>query len=111
LPDATPFDTVAFVSGIRSLVHQAVALFGRAPYREYTFQFEDGAYSGGLEHRNSVTLGARSEELAHDPNSGVQETAHEFVHTWNLMPSGRSSIAISTTARSRPSPAFGSARG
>ncbi|HZE94260.1 MAG TPA: PDZ domain-containing protein [Gemmatimonadales bacterium] len=85
LPDATPFDTVAFVSGIRSLVHQAVALFGRAPYREYTFQFEDGAYSGGLEHRNSVTLGARSEELAHDPNSGVQETAHEFVHTWNLM--------------------------
>src|SRR6266487_3672051 len=85
LPDATPFDTVAFVSGIRSLVHQAIALFGRAPYREYTFQFADGAYSGGLEHRNSVTLGARSEELARDPNSGVQETAHEFVHTWNLM--------------------------
>src|SRR6267142_2901881 len=85
LPDATPFDTVAFVSGIRSLVHQAFALFGRAPYREYTFQFEDGAYSGGLEHRNSVTLGARSEELAHDPSAVIQETAHEFVHTWNLM--------------------------
>ena len=85
LPDATPFDTVAFVSGIRSLVHQAITLFGRAPYREYTFQFADGAYSGGLEHRNSVTLGARSEELARDPNSGVQETAHEFEHTWNLM--------------------------
>jgi len=85
LPDATPFDTVAFVSGIRSLVHQAFALFGRAPYREYTFQFEDGAYSGGLEHRNSVTLGARSEELARDPNAVIQETAHEFVHTWNLM--------------------------
>ena len=85
LPDATPFDTVAFVSGIRSLVHQAITLFGRTPYREYTFQFADGAYSGGLEHRNSVTLGARSEELARDPNSGVQETAHEFVHTWNLM--------------------------
>src|SRR5438093_4777111 len=85
LPDATPFYTVAFVSGIRSLVHQAITLFGRTPYREYTFQFADGAYSGGLEHRNSVTLGARSEELARDPNSGVQETAHEFVHTWNLM--------------------------
>src|SRR6266550_1384953 len=85
LPEATPFDTAAFVSGIRRLVHQAVALFGRTPYREYTFQFADGAYGGGLEHRNSVTLGARSEELARDPNSGVQETAHEFVHTWNLM--------------------------
>jgi predicted metalloprotease with PDZ domain len=85
LPDATPFDTVAFVSGIRSIVHQAITLFGRSPYREYTFQFEDGAYSGGLEHRNSVTLGARSEELARDPKAVIQETAHEFVHAWNLM--------------------------
>jgi len=85
LPNATPFDTVAFVSGIRSLVHQVTALFGRAPYREYTLQFEDGAYSGGLEHRNSVTLGASSAELARDPNAVIQETAHEFVHTWNLM--------------------------
>src|SRR3989441_4737287 len=85
LPNATPFDTARFVSGIQSMVHQAVALFGRTPYREYTFQFEDGAYSGGLEHRNSVTLGARSEELAGDPNAVIQETAHEFLHTWNLM--------------------------
>jgi predicted metalloprotease with PDZ domain len=85
LPDATPFDTLAFVSGIRTMVHQAIALFGRTPYRDYTFQFEDGAFSGGLEHRNSVTLGARSEELARDPNAVIQETAHEFVHTWNLM--------------------------
>ncbi len=85
LPNATPFDTARFVSGIQSMVHQAIALFGRTPYREYTFQFEDGAHSGGLEHRNSVTLGARSEELARDPNAVIQETAHEFVHAWNLM--------------------------
>ncbi|HLQ58434.1 MAG TPA: hypothetical protein VK113_02880, partial [Gemmatimonadales bacterium] len=85
LPNATPFDTARFVSGIQSMVHQAIALFGRTPYREYTFQFEDGAHSGGLEHRNSVTLGAPSEELARDPNAVIQETAHEFVHTWNLM--------------------------
>jgi predicted metalloprotease with PDZ domain len=85
LPNATPFDTSAFVSGIQSIVHQAIALFGRAPYRDYTFQFEDGAFSGGLEHRNSVTLGATSAELARDPNAVIQETAHEFVHTWNLM--------------------------
>jgi predicted metalloprotease with PDZ domain len=85
LPNATPFDTSAFVSGIRSIVHQALALFGRAPYRDYTFQFEDGAFGGGLEHRNSVTLGATSADLARDPNAVIQETAHEFVHTWNLM--------------------------
>ncbi len=85
LPDAAPFDTSAWVSGIQRLVHQAFALFGRAPYREYTFLFEDGAFSGGLEHRNSVTLGAQSTDLARDPHAFLQETAHEFVHTWNLM--------------------------
>ena len=85
LPNATPFDTTAFVSGIQRLVRQALALFGRAPYREYTFMFEDGAFSGGLEHRNSVTLGAQSVELGRDPHAVMPETAHEFVHTWNLM--------------------------
>src|SRR3989454_11912025 len=68
-------------------IHQTFALFGRAPYREYTFQFEDGAFGGGLEHRNSVTLGAQSADLARDPNAVIPETAHEFFHTWILMAS------------------------
>jgi predicted metalloprotease with PDZ domain len=84
LPDAAAFDTLAFVSGIQRLVRETFSLFGRAPYREYTFQFQDGAY-GGLEHPNSVSLGARSVDLARDPNAVIEETAHEFIHTWNLM--------------------------
>jgi predicted metalloprotease with PDZ domain len=84
LPDATPFDTAAFVSGIERLVGQAVSLFGRAPYRDYTFTLQDGAY-GALEHLNSVTLGAASADLANDPTAALAETAHEFIHTWNLM--------------------------
>lgn len=84
LPDATPFDTLAFVSGIQRMVAQVFALFGRAPYREYTFQFQDGAY-GGLEHTSSVSLGARSVNLARDPNEEIEETTHEFFHTWNLL--------------------------
>jgi predicted metalloprotease with PDZ domain len=85
LPNATTFDTAAFVSGIQRMVHQTFALFGRAPYRDYSFIFEDGAFGGGLEHRNSVTLGAQSADLARDPNAGITETAHEFFHTWNLL--------------------------
>src|SRR6267378_3765861 len=84
-PDAASFDTVKFVSGIRAIAHQAIALFGGTPYRGYTFMFEDGAFGGGLEHRNSVTLGAQSSDLARDPNAVIPETAHEFFHTWNLM--------------------------
>ncbi|HYX82301.1 MAG TPA: PDZ domain-containing protein [Gemmatimonadales bacterium] len=85
MPDASSFDSVRFVAGIRAVVHQVIALFGGTPYRNYTFIYEDGAYSGGLEHRNSVTLGANSADLARDPNAVIPETAHEFFHTWNLM--------------------------
>jgi predicted metalloprotease with PDZ domain len=84
LPDATPFDTTAFVNGIEGIARQAIALFGRAPYRDYTFIFQDGAY-GGLEHRNSVTIGAPSASLAQTLRFSLGETAHEYVHTWNLM--------------------------
>jgi predicted metalloprotease with PDZ domain len=78
------FDTTAFRDGVEKLVGEAVKLFGRPPYREYTFQFQDDAW-GGLEHHNSVTLGARSSLLAENPQALLPETAHEFIHTWNLM--------------------------
>jgi predicted metalloprotease with PDZ domain len=84
LPDATPFDTTAFVAGVRGIAREAVRLFGRAPYREYTFVFQDGAY-GGLEHLNSATLGAPSSALARGQAASLGEAAHEFLHTWNLM--------------------------
>ncbi len=83
-PDAAPFDTAAFVDGIDRVVRQAVTLFGRAPYREYVFQFVDGTY-GALEHRNSVTLGAPSADLARSAAAVLPEVAHEYFHTWNLM--------------------------
>jgi predicted metalloprotease with PDZ domain len=83
-PGAAPFDTAAFAGQVERLVRQAVDLFGRAPYREYLFLFQDSAW-GGLEHPNSVTLGAPSARLAEDVSSVLGETAHEFVHTWNLM--------------------------
>jgi predicted metalloprotease with PDZ domain len=84
LPNATSFDTATFRRGIELLAREAVALFGRPPYREFVFQFQDNAF-GGLEHHNSVSLGAPSAELARNPNYVLQETAHEFFHTWNLM--------------------------
>jgi predicted metalloprotease with PDZ domain len=83
-PDARPFDSVAVVAGIERIVRQAVALFGRAPYRDYVFQLQDGAY-GALEHPNSVTLGASSESLTGDLGPFFGEVAHEYFHAWNLM--------------------------
>jgi predicted metalloprotease with PDZ domain len=84
LPNGTPFDTATFRNGVELLANEAVKLFGRPPYREYLFQFQDNAF-GGLEHHNSVTLGAPSAQLARNPHAVLPETAHEFIHTWNLM--------------------------
>jgi predicted metalloprotease with PDZ domain len=84
VPNAAPFDTTALVRGFERLATQAIALFRTAPYREYTFLVQDGAY-GALEHPNSVTLGAPSADLARNPHATMAETAHEFFHTWNLM--------------------------
>lgn len=84
LPNATAFDTTAFVSAIERFARHAFALFGKAPYTIYTFLIEDGAW-GGLEHVNSVTIGAQSRDLARDPLSQMGEIAHEYFHTWNLV--------------------------
>jgi len=87
LPNAIAFDTTAFVNGVEEITRQAIALFGRAPWPDYTFLFQDDAY-GALEHPNSVTLGATSAELARGNQwlaSVLGETAHEFFHAWNLM--------------------------
>ena len=103
LPEATPFDTAAFVRAVEGVVRQAAALFGRPPYREYTFVFQDGAY-GGLEHLNSVTLGAPSSALARGQAALIGEAAHEFFHTWNLMrirPAERTGIDYRQRGQSR----------
>jgi predicted metalloprotease with PDZ domain len=102
-PDVTPFDTTAFVTSLERLTREAVALFGRTPYREFTFLFQDGAF-GGLEHANSVTLGAPSEELARGQADLLGEAAHEYVHTWNLVrirPAERGRISRRQTGQSR----------
>lgn len=84
LPDAVPFDTVAFTGQIERIVKEAVRLFGRAPYREYSFLIRDGAW-GALEHANSVTIGVPSATLAKDATEPLGELAHEYFHSWNLV--------------------------
>ncbi|MFN2400383.1 MAG: hypothetical protein ABR543_17350 [Gemmatimonadaceae bacterium] len=99
---AAAFDTATFVSSIERLAQQAVALFGRAPYREYTFLFQEGAY-GGLEHMNSVTLGVPGTDGANSTEI-LAETAHEFIHTWNLMrirPAERGDVDYRQSGQSR----------
>jgi len=84
LPNGIPFDSLRLVSGVEAISRGAVHVFGRPPYREYSFLLQDGAV-GALEHLNSVTLGAATRELTRNPWGVLPEVAHEFFHTWNLM--------------------------
>jgi len=84
LPDAKPFDSTMLLSSIKKMVDETSSLFGRLTYREYTFMLQDGAF-GGLEHNNSVTIGAPSSNLANGVGDILSEIAHEYFHTWNLM--------------------------
>jgi predicted metalloprotease with PDZ domain len=78
----TAFDTTLVTSKVERIARETVRMFGQMPYRKYQFLFEDGA-NGGLEHLNSVSIGAQSVSLARDPNSSLGQIAHEFFHTWN----------------------------
>jgi predicted metalloprotease with PDZ domain len=101
LPNATPFDTAQFVDGIQKVAREAVAVFEKPPYPHYQFLLEDGAW-GALEHKNSVTIGMPSRDLARDPHMYLPELAHEFFHAWNLMrlyPEGRGVLGVDRPAR------------
>jgi predicted metalloprotease with PDZ domain len=82
--DVASFDTVAFAGGVERIAREAIALFGRAPYRDYTFLMQDASY-GALEHANSVTIGVPGSAVAKDPAGSFEEIAHEYFHAWNLM--------------------------
>lgn len=81
---APSFDTTAFVEMHRRICETTIAMFGGAPYVDFTFLY--GVMGGGgLEHVNSVQIGPIPlADLQRDPRSWRGATAHEFFHTWNV---------------------------
>lgn len=72
-----------FVDMLRRVAETTIAIFGRAPYKDYTFIFVGGR-GGGLEHLNSTTIGVTTEVLTRNPSGAEGVSAHEFFHTWNV---------------------------
>jgi predicted metalloprotease with PDZ domain len=68
---------------LRRVSATAIAIFGTAPYKDYTYIFVAGR-GGGLEHLNSTTIGVSTDVLARDPGGAEGVSAHEFFHTWNV---------------------------
>ncbi len=72
----------AFVDMLRRICEAAIAIFGSAPYKDYTFIF--AGVGGGLEHLNSTTIGFNVPRMQRDPRAHEGVSAHEFFHAWNV---------------------------
>jgi predicted metalloprotease with PDZ domain len=81
-PDGVLFDTSRLVDQARRIAAQTVNILSPMPYERFEFLFEDAPF-GALEHMNSVTLAAPSDQLARDPNWALGSISHEFFHIWN----------------------------
>jgi len=89
------FDSLKFLSSLQKIVEETAQLFGRLPYRDYSFMLQDEGVAG-LEHNNSVTIGAPVAQLANSFSGTLFEITHEYFHSWNLMrirPSGYGEIS------------------
>ncbi len=84
----TDFDTTAFVNMVKKIVtYETQGIYQDIPYRKYVFIYTiypGMRGGGGLEHRNSTTIGLSGGLLKRDVTSGANVTAHEFFHLWNV---------------------------
>ncbi len=81
------FSLAKFTVMVEKIVRYQTGLFGGAPYHRYVFQYTilpGHKGGGGLEHRNSTSIGLSALKLLGDVNSAANITAHEFFHLWNV---------------------------
>ena len=73
---------------VKEIVEAAVAIFGKAPYKEYTFLFKVQPQGGnsGLEHLNStrITVGENDFVSQTSYREFLGTVAHEYFHLWNV---------------------------
>lgn len=73
---------------IQDIVETGTRVFGKAPYRDYTFLFkvQPVTGSGGLEHLNStrITVGENDFTNQTSYQRFLFVVAHEFFHLWNV---------------------------
>lgn len=81
------FSLAKFTAMVEKIVRYQTGLFGGAPYKRYVFQYTllpGNKGGGGLEHRNSTSIGLSALKLLGDINSAANITAHEYFHLWNV---------------------------
>lgn len=81
------FNLEKFTEMVQKIVNYQIELFGDIPFEDYTFLFRisPGRFGGGgLEHRNSTTIGLAGTLMHLDFKNSANIIAHEFFHLWNV---------------------------
>jgi predicted metalloprotease with PDZ domain len=74
-------------SDVQDIVEAAMAIFGKLPYKEYTFLFKvQPQATNSVEHLNSarITVGENDFVTQSSYRQVLATVAHEFVHLWNV---------------------------
>jgi predicted metalloprotease with PDZ domain len=80
------FDRDRFMSDLRAIVEQAVAIIGDIPYTHYTF-LGIGPGQGGIEHLNSTVVPFTGGAALDTRQGRIRELsflAHEYFHNYNV---------------------------
>lgn len=76
------------LADINDIVDAGISMFGKAPYKNYTFLFkvQPQTGSGGLEHLNStrITVGENDFTNQSAYRRFLFVVAHEYFHLWNV---------------------------
>ena len=73
-------------SDVQDIVEAAMAIFGKLPYKDYTFLFKvQPQAANGVEHLNSsrITVGENDFVTQASYRQVLLTVAHEFFHVWN----------------------------
>lgn len=76
------------ISDVQDIVEAAISIFGKAPYKNYTFLFkvQPQTGSGGLEHLNSTRITVGENDFVNQTSYRrfLFVVAHEYFHLWNV---------------------------
>ncbi len=83
---STNWDKAKVAVVLTKIVHAAIQVFGKPPFRHYLFLYHigGGGFSGGLEHHNSTVIHLGSSLRDGSSEEFQSVTAHEFFHAWNV---------------------------
>ncbi len=87
LPVEGDFERDTYCEMVAALVEREIAFFGGAPFTRFLFFIHytrGNSGGGGLEHRNSTTIGLPLARLQSDPRLTLPILAHELFHAWNM---------------------------